>query len=311
MPMHASWADANRAVALLRAVLDLDTNDDVRIESAPGPNRNAVFRIVTPRPVFLKLYRPGSPADAGSAEATASSALGHVLPVPDVIAHGVREGDNIPYLITEARPGDTLEAALRKAAPGTIRPVLSQLLGGLRRVARSAEVRSALSALSSELIGAHARDFCPLAWLRQHAPATAALFDGFGSITHRPVLGSLSSNNILADQSSGTLSLSAYIDFEGARIGPTGFDHAMFWYDLLLQGRADLADEWLRNVLRSAEAELVSGMLVNAAWLSTMRTCLRHPEQQLASNLAPIVLDALEDAVVQARFAARPPADLG
>ena len=63
MPTHASWADANRAVALLRAVLDLDPNDDVRIESAPGPNRNAVFRVVTPRPVFLKLYRPGSPAD--------------------------------------------------------------------------------------------------------------------------------------------------------------------------------------------------------------------------------------------------------
>lgn len=274
-------------------ILGLPTDQAVGIEPAPGPNRNTVYRALAPEDLYLKLFHGDSASRDAAGEAFAARLLGRTIPAPSILAHGFDPVRRVAYLVSAAVPGSRLDSLLPTGRADSLRPVLADIAQALERLSRSADSARALAAGAENLAGPFSPDFSPTEWLSRHDQGLARIVVGVERIGTAPLLGSLSGNNVIVEACRGVPSLSAFIDFEGARVGPSGFDQAMLWYDLLRQGREDLAEVWFHLVRRISGARVVRGLIVNAAWLAAFRTSHAHPEWPLDAALRPLVEERL------------------
>lgn len=285
------------ATTLLRRVLDLPVRTTIRLEPAPGPNRNAVFRVIEPDALFLKVFREGSAPGMAAAEAYACELCRARIPTPPILAHGRLSGTKAgylsEYLLSRAVEGERLDERIGRDWGLEDTAVLGEIAWALDGIGRDAAIATALRTPLPDLCGPYAEGFSPVAWVRRHDPGLAPVVEGLEPFGTGPLLGSVSANNLLVREHRGALRLAAMLDLEGARVGPRGFDQAMLWYDLIAQDQISLAEAWFRCVAECGDAAVLRGLIANAAWFSAFRVRHRHPERARDTVLRPMVREAL------------------
>lgn len=286
-----------QAVVLARQALGLPDSVALEAERVAQPTRNVVFHIRSPHPAYLKVYREDSVPGAGAHEACVFDALRGGIPVPRVIGNGRCSRSGVEYLLTEEVPGEALERVLAGMGDQEVEPVLQQVEHCLARVRGSESLRSALATADPSWEGPHGREFCPQRWLAEHDAEFSRLVEGLARPVTWPLLGSVSGNNVFVRRAgdSGVV-ISAFLDMEGARLGPAGFDQATVWYDLMFDGQLDAADRWLERILGSRDEAMVAGTLANAAWLCAFRSRTAHAERARDETLRPTVCERLRKA---------------
>ncbi len=281
------------AAKLLRSVLDLSPRTAIRLEPAPGPNRNAVFRVIEPDALYLKVFRQDSAPGVAAAEAYACELCRARIPIPDILAYGCQSGTKAEYLLSRAVEGERLDERIGRDWGLEDTAVLREIARALDGIGRDDAIATALRTPLPDLCGPYAEGFSPMAWVRRHDPGLAPAVEGLKPFGTGPLLGSVSANNVLVRQYRGALRLAAVLDLEGARVGPRGFDQAMLWYDLISQGQISLAEAWFRCVAECRDVVVLRGLIANAAWFSAFRVRHRHPERDRDTELRPMVREAL------------------
>lgn len=201
--------------------------------------------------------------------------------------------------MTEEIPGQALDLALAEHCAHDLASAIEQVERCLRRIH---DCKSLLSVLDRHFLevnwdGPHGRDFCPQRWLAEHDTEFSRIVDNLGRLPRWPLLGSVTTNNILVREANDTgMVIGAFLDMEGSRLGPAGFDQALVWYDLMFDGRMGVADRWLDRILRSGDSIAVAGTLTNAAWLCAYRSRVEHAEQARDEVLRRTVRERLLEA---------------
>lgn len=282
------------AAKLLQFVLDLPPRTAVCLESVPGPNRNAVFRITEPDDLYLKVFRQDSAPGVARAEALGCELFRTQIPTAPILAFGCLPETKAEYLLSRAVEGERLDHRIGGTWGSNDTSVLREIARVLHAIGRDDAIADALRTSLPGLCGPYGERFSPAAWVRKHDAGLAPVVEGLEPFGSGPLLGSVSTNNVLVRKlPPGGLRLAAMLDLEGARVGPRGFDQATLWYDLIFQGRISLADQWFHCVAECSDAAVLRGLIANAAWVSAYRVRHRHPEQNRDVELRPMVRDAL------------------
>lgn len=281
------------AAKLLRSVLDLSPRTAIRLEPAPGPNRNAVFRVIEPDALYLKVFRQDSAPGTARVEAHACELFSTRIQTPPILAYGCQSETKAEYLLSRAVEGERLDESIGRNWSLRDLAVLAEIARALDGIGCDVPIANALRTSLPDLCGPYGEDFSPAAWVTRHDAGLAPVVEGLEPFGTGPLLGSLSTNNVLVRKAHGALRLAAMLDLEGARVGPRGFDQAMLWYDLISQGQISLAEAWFRCVAECSDTAVLRGLIANAAWFSAFRVRHRHPERDRDVELRPMVRDAL------------------
>ena len=271
------------AAALLCTALHLDCGSLESFESAPGTHRNEVWRagLADARGgVYLKVQGGPLPSWSVRDEASVLAALADTgLPVPRLMACGelpdaqLWSGGARSYLVTAELPGLPLQEVLRRCREATrgvhdvvTRPfaaLADSLLALLRELQDAAHARDVLTAQMPGLVGPFQPDYDPFLearWLVDHEdlalPARSrSVMDRELRASPRParaprldfVHGSLVPHSVLVLRDpAGALELTGVLDFEGAHLGDAMSDVATFALELIGDGYAEAAGQWLR-----------------------------------------------------------------
>ena len=250
----------------------------VTISRVAGVHRNLVYKIGSPVDGFAKFSRLRCGA-ALEREAACLLTLGGRAGAPQVIAYGPGSEQSAGVLVTRAVDGHSLDSIdIGSLGNGELTRLCRGVFAFLEDLRGSFELLTVHRGLARNLVGPYASSFSPRAEMAALWPSAATRFDlrGLPPQTTSVLHGSFSPNNLLASNSGRKVSAVGIVDFEGCRLGPSGFDEGMLWYHLLLDGFVGAAQVWAEVVRDRAGAVGLAGLIETAVWLLAFRTTRGH-----------------------------------
>jgi hypothetical protein len=292
-------AACNSPENIARFALGLSGEQPVVLKPVQGHHRNLTYEVSRPRWAFLKLPRSTAGGFDALREAISLQLLDSHIPAPRLIASWPGSNEMPPYVLTEGWEGVVLEELIKSGTARQIEDALGRLMSLFEAFRNVKKLETTIKLHETRLIGPFASDFSPARWIRKNRPRLFSFAQYLRDPPTTLIHGSSSPNNVLVRCNTNGTTV-ALLDFEAVRRGPLGFDEAMVWYNLLVDGSRSWAGVWLQRVLSRQNEDLVSGFFANAAWLIAFRTSRFHPLQATDIQIASEASEKLQSAILGA-----------
>ena len=249
LPPIESWADwvaVYNDARLWRPVIDAICDSHAisyRHAEVPEANTNAVF--VLDQRLVLKIYSPFWSEFDIEPKLIELLGMNEAVPVPAIVASG-QYHDRVTwsYLITEYRPGPTLDAVRSKMTRGDLLGIASQV-GSVTKALHETDVGRLGGIVAGESWDAlvYRRRRGVLNELVDKGVITLEVADALAGILDEAIAGSkgvrrvvvhgdLESDHIILKREGGEWRISSLIDFGDAKVGVRDYEWMPLWFGL-------------------------------------------------------------------------------